>query len=246
LSLLKKKIGFLKSKLIYDLKPFANAKLIKFYAQFIESGDLCFDVGCHTGNRAKSWLSLNAEVVAFEPQPYFIGHLKNRFKSESKFKLIEKGVGSQVGELSLMISSLYPTISTFSNKWKEVVVSKLPGKVYDESTMVSVTTLDTMISLYGIPSFCKIDVEGHELEVLLGLSHKIPTLSFEFFSEEKESVLACIERLSQIGNYEFNWSVGESLKMESDVWMDEEELKKIILAFHISNSGDVYAQLKKE
>jgi FkbM family methyltransferase len=244
LSQFKKKIGFLKSKLIYDLKPFANSRLKQFYSQFVKSGDLCFDVGCHTGNRSNAWLKLNAKVVAFEPQPYFVLYLQNRFKANSNFTLISKGVGSKKGEMPLMISSLYPTISTFSNKWKDIVVSKLPGKVYDENLMVDITTLDEMITTYGMPRFCKIDVEGHEFEVLKGLTSPIPVLSFEFYSEEKESAMACLNKVDELGNYEFNWSVGESLKMQNEDWVSVEELEKNIRAFNESNSGDIYARIK--
>lgn len=242
----KKKIGFLKSKLIYDFKPFANGKLKAFYSQFVAEGDLCFDVGCHTGNRSQAWLDIGAKVVAFEPQPYFASHLNKRFKGRRSFTLIEKGLGSEKANLTLMVSSLYPTISTFSEEWKKLVISKLPGKVYDETVSVEVSTLDEMINTYGLPKFCKIDVEGHELEVLKGLSVAIKVLSFEFYSEKREQVMACLKILREIGNYEFNWSIGESLKFEHKAWLSEEELKKCILEFDQSNSGDIYARLINE
>jgi Methyltransferase FkbM domain len=45
---------------------------------------------------------------------------------------------------------------------------------------VPVTTLDKAIEQYGVPAFCKIDVEGFEAEVLKGLSHPISTLILEY------------------------------------------------------------------
>jgi len=35
---------------------------------------------------------------------------------------------------------------------------------------------------YGLPHFCKIDVEGFEEQALAGLSRPLPVLSFEFIS----------------------------------------------------------------
>ncbi len=241
---LKKKIGLLKSKLVYDLKPFSHTRLKNFYGQFIKDGDLCFDVGCHTGNRSHAWLALNAKVVAFEPQPYFIKHLKKRFVTANDFKLVAKGVGSEVSTMNLMISSLYPTVSTFSDKWKGLVLSKLPGEVYDEEITVEVTTLDEIIKKEGVPDFCKIDVEGHELEVLNGLGTPITCLSFEFYSEHKEIAFSCLKKLQQLGHYEFNWSIGESLKMQSESWLTDNELQHHITSFKKTNSGDIYARIK--
>ena len=43
-----------------------------------------------------------------------------------------------------------------------------------------VTTLDRLIAQHGVPSFIKIDVEGFEDQVLAGLTHPVPALSFEF------------------------------------------------------------------
>ena len=43
-----------------------------------------------------------------------------------------------------------------------------------------------MISRFGAPDFCKINVEGLELEVLRGLSRPVPALSFEYHAIEAE------------------------------------------------------------
>jgi hypothetical protein len=58
-----------------------NEKLLiperkKFYQQFINAGDLVFDVGANEGNRVQVFLDLNANVVAVEPQPNCIEILK--------------------------------------------------------------------------------------------------------------------------------------------------------------------------
>ena len=42
------------------------------------------------------------------------------------------------------------------------------------------TTLDTLVAEYGEPAFCKIDVEGFEVEALKGLSRPLRALSFEY------------------------------------------------------------------
>jgi hypothetical protein len=60
-----------------------------------------------------------------------------------------------------------------------------------------------------VPNFSKIDVEGHELAVLEGLSNPLPALSFEFTTIQRPLALACLNRLGTLGAYEFNVSLGE-------------------------------------
>ena len=44
---------------------------------------------------------------------------------------------------------------------------------WTKTEKVSVTTLDNLISLYGLPKFCKIDVEGAALDVLKSFGSKL-------------------------------------------------------------------------
>ena len=64
-----------------------NEKLLiperkKFYQQFINAGDLVFDVGANEGNRVQVFLDLNANIVAVEPQPNCIEILKQKFDNK--------------------------------------------------------------------------------------------------------------------------------------------------------------------
>lgn len=68
-----------------------------------------------------------------------------------------------------------------------------------ESQTVSVTTLDQLIADFGKPDYIKIDVEGFENEVLLGLSQPVPLVSVEFHAKEISLASACIETLSKLG-----------------------------------------------
>ena len=57
------------------------------------------------------------------------------------------------------------------------------GGEWADHAVVPVTTLDALIDRYGLPAFCKIDVEGFEEAVVRGLSRPIPSVSFEFTPE---------------------------------------------------------------
>ena len=115
---------------------------------------------------------------------------------------------------------------------------------WDETVAVTVTTLDDLIDRYGEPAFCKIDVEGYELDVLRGLSRPIRALSFEYVVAAKEAALDCIRYLRQLGVYEYNWSPGESQEMQEASWLGAEQMSAHLQGLPgDEGSGDVYARL---
>jgi hypothetical protein len=94
-----------------------------------------------------------------------------------------------------------------------------------------------------LPSFCKIDVEGYEDQVIGGLSKKIPALSFEFTPEFLEPAIECVRHISQISDYEFNYSLGESMKLSLGAWVDGKRIVDIIKGLPKEVFGDVYARI---
>jgi hypothetical protein len=114
---------------------------------------------------------------------------------------------------------------------------------WDEAIPITVTTLDALIAQHGKPVFCKIDVEGYELAVLEGLSHPIQALSFEYISATVEASLACLSRLEALGRYEFNWSRGESHRLQSPNWLSSAQMAQVLGDMALdSGSGDIYAR----
>lgn len=243
----KSKIGLLRSWLMYYGKPFNQRRLKRFYSTFIKSGDLCFDVGAHLGNRTNAWLNLGAKVIALEPQPICIQFLKKKFTSASEFVLVKKAVGAEPGILPMYISHNAPTVSSLADEnWRKALNERSNIRVeWGETIEVPVTTLDQLIEQYGLPKFCKIDVEDFEEEVLKGLSQAIPVVSFEFFNWTPQRTHACVDRLNQLGDYRFNWSVGESQRMELQDWSDTKGLFESIEKYNKREnfSGDIYAKL---
>ena len=240
---LKQKIGLIKSLLIYNYKPFNKHRLKKFYSHFINKDDLCFDIGAHTGNRTGTWLRLGAKVVSVEPQPVFCKLLKRKFGKHPGFILLDKAVSNQIGKAKLKISSLNPTLSTLSPEWKNVIHEIDDSVKWDDELRVSVTTIDELIKKYGLPVFCKIDVEGLEDLVLRGNTHTIPMLSFEFFPTTPHQTLNCLDIISSWGRYEYNWVFVETFKFNSPNWVMLDTIKDEIINYKGNYSGDIYARL---
>jgi hypothetical protein len=100
-----------------------------------------------------------------------------------------------------------------------------------------------LIEVFGVPAYCKIDVEGHEFEVLSGLSIPIPALSIEVVPELIENALSCIERLESLGDYRYSYSPDESL---SFAWkdLDRSDADRRLRALRAPlDFGDLFARI---
>lgn len=118
---------------------------------------------------------------------------------------------------------------------------------WDREAVVKVITLDDLILTYGVPAFCKIDVEGYEASVIKGLSKPIPALSFEYTSEYFEGTQRVIEHLESLAPYEYNFSLGESMRLTFQNWLDSGDIQAKLASY--SNTlifGDVYARIKSK
>lgn len=215
-------------------------KILSFYSNFIGQNDLCFDVGANIGNRTEVFLKLGAKVVCVEPQSSCFDRLNRLYRDNERVILVNKGLAEEEGHLTLHICEKAATISTMSDKWKN------EGRFSNDYTwnkiqVVPVTTLNELIKSYGLPKFCKIDVEGFEYSVLKGLSQPIPYISFEFTKEFFDDTKKSIEYILSIGDAQFNCSIGESYELLFDSWVDPDTLyNKLDLIEDKSLWGDIY------
>ena len=217
-----------------------------FHSQFIQRKDLVLDVGANVGCRTKLFLNLGASEVAFEPQPELCEHLHAHFKRNKRFTQEKAAIGTKKGFAEMRISDA-PSLSSMSNRWIEV--TKKSGRFqqyeWNKSIPVEVTTFDKSIHTHGLPQFVKIDVEGFELDVMKGLSHQIPYLSFEFTAEDICNTYNCIKHLSNLGKYAFRISKAETFIMQPNDWVDNNEIENRIEQLISDNPlswGDIYAR----
>lgn len=221
--------------------------VFQFYRQFIAKGQLVFDIGANVGERVAVFDELGAVIVAAEPQTHCVDKMKQRFAGKRHIHIENIGLGDREGEMDFYICDDDDRLSTFSNEQMEN--SFFSGNTrWNRKEVIKILTLDTLIQKYGLPAFCKIDVEGFEVNVLKGLHTPIPAISFEFSSKQFEKAEQCMSLLKSIDpGYKFNVCFGEPYGLFLNRWSTiEDVLQAVREQDKISAThawGDIYARL---
>lgn len=210
-----------------------------FYSKFIETGDLCFDIGSNIGNKTETFLRLGSNVISVEPQSSCINKLNKRFLGISNVEILNLALGESNCRKKIYICEECVAMSTFSKKFMDL--NKYSNHHWSDYEIVKVITLDELIKLYGIPKLCKIDVEGYELEVIHGLSNKIEFISFEAhldFIKEIEEIFELLKM--RFGDFEVNFKLGECGKFYYNSWKRPDVLINI---FKSIKNPDIYLDI---
>jgi FkbM family methyltransferase len=242
--------GIARSLAMYHGVPGRHRRMVQFYGQFLGPGDIAFDIGAHVGSRVRAWRKLGARVIAVEPQPDCLRVLRLFFGRDRGVTIVPEAVGARAGRAQLGLSTATPTVSSMSRDWIDsVTTDRSFARVrWDRAVEVEVATLDDLIETHGLPAFCKIDVEGFEVDVLRGLSRPLRALSFEYLPPAHDAALAALDLVEQLGTaadgYEYNYSPIETMRFAGDRWLDAAELVALLGRFRpLGRSGDVYARL---
>jgi FkbM family methyltransferase len=236
--------GVLRSLRIYYGGRHDRSAMDRLYAQFVQPGDLVFDVGSHVGDRVAAFRRLGCRVVACEPNPPLVKTLRLLYGRDANVTIEPVAVGAAPGVVEMKINVDNPTVSTASRDFVKASQGApgWEGQNWDRTLQVPVTTLDALIAKHGRPAFTKIDVEGYEAEALAGLSAPVPSLSFEFTTIQRDVAHACLSRCAALGYTRYNAALGESQTLAHADWQSVEAIGRWLDALPMeANSGDVYA-----
>lgn len=216
---------------------------LNFYAQFVQKGDLVFDVGANVGIKTKHFLGLGAKVICLEPLDEAFEQLDFVFGRDPAVTLVRAAVSSEPAKVKLYPCLDEPGLSSVSSEFIER--SRYAGlRKWGIPRTVESRILDALIDEFGTPTYIKLDVEGGEVDAIKGLTHPISVVSFEFHAELWDNLENCLAELATIAPYEFNFTLGDRLVYESSVWSDPESLVRR-LRNRPELQGEVFARLDR-
>lgn len=182
---------------------------------FHHRGRVALDVGANLGIYTYALSRLGMQVHAFEPQPSCCDVISAWSSGKPGITVHNKGVGGAGGELVLHI----PVVDGIP---VETRASFQPFDSDQIDMRVPVVSLDSMS--FNDVAFIKIDVEGFELQVLLGATRLLgdlkPILLVEIdrTKHDIESFGSVIRLLSTQGYRSHVYAGGELVDCKDDPW----------------------------
>lgn len=140
--------------------------------------DLVFDIGAATGDDTAYYLHAGYRVVAVEPNPVSLSHLRERFAPRIEagdLILVEAAISTSEGEASFWICDDEPVWSSFDR----AIASQKRSRHH--AIRVATCRFGSLLERFGIPLYCKIDIEGSDAICLADMTEgwKPPFLSVE-------------------------------------------------------------------
>lgn len=216
-------------------------KEVQFYREILRGlrpGDLIFDVGANHGYKSDIFLRLGAKVVAIEPDQCNVEILKqkfHRYRLQPKAVIIvNHAVSDEATVKTIFIDEPGSAKNTLSQKWVEILRTddKRFGHAleFPDHREITTITIEQLVVAHGNPFFIKIDVEGHELNVLRGMKRSVPFLSFEVnLPEFRAEALQCVECLANLaGTGKFNYVVDNRVGLAMLDWLDAGEFLRLL------------------
>ena len=140
--------------------------------------EVIFDIGAHHGGTVARFRAEypSATIYAFEPSSLNRIELTTAFGSDSRVKIYPLAVSKRNGTAVLQLGAT----STMHR------LLKAQDVVSDASEQVTTVTLDSFCESERVSrvQFCKIDTEGHDLEVLLGATGLLSAQRIDFVQFE--------------------------------------------------------------
>jgi FkbM family methyltransferase len=136
-------------------------------AERAASARLVFDLGFHRGEDVAFYLHRGFDVVAVDADPRLVAEARRAFAGDvasGRLELVQAAVvGRAAGDLEFHLSK--------NTVWNSVDsrVSAREG-MYDAPVVVPTIDLPALIDRYGVPYYCKVDLEGADIAAVESLS----------------------------------------------------------------------------
>jgi FkbM family methyltransferase len=159
--------------------------------------DLILDIGVCNGDDSAYYLHKGYRVVGLEANPMLLPRLRDRFAQEihaGRYHLLGLGISEAEGEAEFWVCDDRPEWSSFDR-----TVASRNGSRHHSETVPTCRFL-SVIEKFGIPVYCKIDIEGNDNLCLKDMPRnpKPKFLSIEHIRHDRQ-----IELLKDLGYNRF-------------------------------------------
>ncbi len=226
-------------KLIHQLKYMYRAHRFKhkidsaeinYLTKNLHKSEIAIDIGAHKGGYLywmRQRVGATGQIYAFEPQRTLFQYLEKTISlmNYQNVTLENQGISTEDGKLKFYIPNTKQGTSPAAR------IDFLENDISDyQEVMIKVTSLDTYFFDRQIfPNFLKIDVEGHEKNVLLGGSHLLEICKPRIIMEcenrhlsDGETVLDVFEVLLKL-NYRGYFFENQTLKPIEEFEIDKHQ-----------------------
>jgi len=169
----------------------------RYLSKSIKEDDICFDVGANIGYYTLLFSSCHATCYSFEPHPRTFEMLRRNVALNKNLNanLYQSGISSDKTD-----RKLYHSSDTSGNNSFEIIGDS------DNFTIAENETIDIFCSENGINyiNFLKVDVEGHEMNVIQGALRMIKSGCIENIYIEHKGMIR-IDGVTDVINDVYDW-----------------------------------------
>ena len=186
-----------------------------------------FDIGCSVGLWIEANYNTEDRFIGVEPHPEAFKAAQRRFKGKDNVEIINFiASDTDAGVVDFHICREgQGEVSTASMEW---VNRSRHDATWDKIIQCTPITIEQMVLLYGEPSYIKIDVEGYELNVLMGMIKKRCPLSFEYAEELKDELIESVIYLEGLGYDEFYMQHADEYTFRPDEYINYNDIINLI------------------
>jgi FkbM family methyltransferase len=194
------------------------------------AGKTVYDIGAHIGIMTLFFskaVGETGQVISFEPNPETFAILRKNvgMNDLTNVRLVNFGLGGKRETLPIVFGEFEGGLGTMDEALQEQLLSNKRG-IKTKTVLVEIYPLDEYILADSLPDpdFVKIDVEGYECNVLLGMQETLrrrkPSLFVEIHgadNAQKLEHLGKVVRLLTSHNYEIQEITSGQRILESNI-----------------------------